>query len=126
MNIQRHLSSSPKALPPSDQLGFGQHFSDHWFHSKYSEDQGWHESTIEPLKPFPIHPGAAVLHYAQTLFEGMKAFRQKDGSISLFRPDFNYRRFSDSAERLCMACPPRELFLQAVHELVKTDRKSVV
>jgi branched-chain amino acid aminotransferase len=125
MNIQRNISSSLKPVPASDQLGFGQHFSDHWFVSKFAEGKGWYENSIEPLKPFPIHPGAAVLHYAQTLFEGMKAFRQQDGGIALFRPQFNYDRFHSSAERLCMPCPPQELFLEAVRELVKTEARWV-
>lgn len=125
MNIQHFLSTTQNKIPQADQLGFGQHFTDHWFISKFSEDKGWYQSTIEPLKPFPIHPGAAVLHYAQTLFEGMKAFRQQDGGIALFRPDFNYERFAQSAERLCMACPPKELFLEAVKQIVKVEERWV-
>jgi branched-chain amino acid aminotransferase len=125
MTIQQTLTTSPKAVPPFDKLGFGQHFSDHWFVSKFTEGKGWYESFIEPLKPFAIHPAASVLHYAQTLFEGMKAFRQADGGVALFRPQFNYDRFASSAERLCMACPPQELFLQAVRELVKTESRWV-
>lgn len=123
--IIRQLTSSPKPVPPVDQLGFGKHFTDHWLVCKYTEGKGWYEARIEPLQPFMIHPGASVLHYSQALFEGMKAFRQHDGQIAMFRTNFNYNRFRESAERLCMAYPPEELFIEGIKELVRVEERWV-
>src|SRR3546814_1423213 len=71
--------------------------------------------------PFQLDPACAVLHYAQEIFEGMKAYRLEDGSIAMFRPEENARRFAESAERMAMPVLPEELFLEAVELLVKTD-----
>lgn len=123
MKIQKTLTTTPKALPPSDKLGFGQYFSDHMFVAKYREGQGWYEAKIEPYGPFSVDPGASVFHYGQALFEGMKAFRQQDGKIVFFRPEFNYHRLVEGAERICLQPPPMELFMKAIHELVAVDEK---
>jgi branched-chain amino acid aminotransferase len=102
--------------------GFGHIFSDHMVTVQWSEDQGWHDATIGERKPFLIDPAAAVLHYAQEIFEGLKAYKTADGAITLFRPEQNARRFMKSAERLAMPAVPEALFLQAVETLVRTDR----
>ena len=73
-------------------------------------------------KPFQLDPASAVLHYAQEIFEGMKAYRTEQGPIALFRPEENARRFQSSAERLAMPVMPEELFLEAVEQLVRIDR----
>jgi branched-chain amino acid aminotransferase len=123
MNIEKTLTSSPKTLPPSDKLGFGQFFTDHMFVAKYREGQGWYEAKIQAYGPLSMDPGASVFHYGQALFEGMKAFRQNDGQIVFFRPEFNHQRLVQGAERVCLEAPPKELFMQALHELVAIDER---
>jgi branched-chain amino acid aminotransferase len=102
--------------------GFGRVFSDHMVTIRYHESKGWHDARIEPRAPIPMDPAAAVLHYAQEVFEGLKAYRTKDGGATMFRPVENARRFQQSAERLAMPSLPEELFLEACDLLVKTDR----
>ncbi len=121
--IEKQLSTKLKALPPSNDLGFGKHFSDHWFYSKYSSDKGWFESRIVPYGPMLIDPAASVLHYGQALFEGMKAFKQPDGSLSVFRPHFNWQRMTEGAMRLCLEAPPEELFMQGLKELISLESR---
>ncbi len=88
----------------------------------WEDGRGWHDATVGERKPFQIDPACAVLHYAQEIFEGMKAYRTAQGSVVLFRPEENARRFQSSAERLAMPVMPEELFLEAVEQLVRTDR----
>ena len=103
--------------------GFGRVFSDHMATIRYHESKGWHDARIEPRAPIPMDPAAAVLHYAQEVFEGLKAYRTADGGATLFRPQENARRFQQSAERLAMPILPEELFLEAVDKLVSIDRE---
>jgi len=103
--------------------GFGRVFTDHMVTIRYHESQGWHDARIEPRAPIPMDPAAAVLHYAQEVFEGLKAYRTADGGATLFRPQENARRFQKSAERLAMPILPEELFLEAVDRLVNIDRE---
>ncbi len=116
------LTQTPKVKPFDQQLGFGRFFSDHMFTLKYNSKTGWQDPQITPYQPLPLDPAASVLHYGQALFEGMKAFRQEDGRCVLFRPEFNWQRMKAGAERLCMQCPPKDLFIQGIRELVKIDR----
>ncbi len=102
--------------------GFGRVFSDHMVTIRYHESQGWHDAKVEPRAPIPMDPAAAVLHYAQEIFEGLKAYRTADGGATLFRPQENARRFQQSAERLAMPAMPEAMFLEAVDQLVKIDR----
>lgn len=102
--------------------GFGTSFSDHMVSIDWSEDRGWHDATVGPRQPIPLDPAAAVLHYAQEIFEGLKAYRQVDGSIALFRPEANARRFNQSAERLAMPELPEDVFIESVRQLVAADR----
>lgn len=102
--------------------GFGTAFSDHMVQITYDEDKGWHSAAVVPYGPIPLDPAAAVLHYAQEIFEGLKAYRLADGGIALFRPEANAARFNASAERLAMPAMPESLFVQAVEELVKADK----
>ncbi|MGQ0585352.1 MAG: branched-chain amino acid aminotransferase [Reyranella sp.] len=102
--------------------GFGRVFSDHMVTIRYSDSQGWHDARVEPRAPIPMDPAAAVLHYAQEIFEGLKAYRTAGGGATLFRPQENARRFQDSAERLAMPILPEEVFLEAVDQLVSIDR----
>lgn len=121
--IERRISKTQKPLPPVDKLGFGQHFSDHWFLARYHVDKGWYQAGVEPYAPFLIDPAASVLHYGQALFEGMKAFVQHDGSVALFRPDFNYDRLCDGSARLCLEPPPREIFMQGLRALIEVEER---
>jgi branched-chain amino acid aminotransferase len=102
--------------------GFGSHFSDHMVSIDWDETQGWHSATIGPRQPIPLDPAAAVLHYAQEIFEGLKAYRQQDSGIALFRPTANAARFNASAERLAMPALPEALFLESIRQLVAADR----
>ncbi|MCC6137330.1 MAG: branched-chain amino acid aminotransferase [Bdellovibrionaceae bacterium] len=115
-------TTSPKTRPPVDQLGFGRHFTDHMFLAKYSQKKGWYSAEVVPYGPLSIDPCATVLHYGQALFEGLKAFRQQDGTIAVMRPHFNWQRLQQGAERLCMEAPPEELFLNGLYALLNTDK----
>jgi branched-chain amino acid aminotransferase len=102
--------------------GFGRVFTDNMVTIRYSEAEGWHDARIQPRAPFQLDASTAVLHYAQEIFEGMKAYRLADGGTALFRPEANARRFRDSAARLAMAPLPEEMFLESVRALVRTER----
>jgi len=124
-SIERRLTKNPKILPEASQLGFGQHFSDHWFYSKYTKGKGWYESAVAPYGPIELDPAASVLHYGQALFEGMKAFLQPSGEVALFRPDFNIRRMQEGAARLCLEAPPADLFLEGLEQLIAVESRWV-
>ena len=119
-------SSTPVASAERAKLlenpGFGQLFTDHMVVVKYTEGQGWHAASVEARAPIPMDPASSVLHYAQEIFEGMKAYRLADGSTALFRPEANARRFQDSARRMAMPEIPEEVFLESVRALVDIDR----
>ena len=102
--------------------GFGKVFTDHMVVVRFDAGQGWHDPQVRPFGPIALSPAAAVLHYAQEIFEGLKAYRAADGRILLFRPDANARRFRASAERLAMPPLPESLFIEAVRQLVLVDR----
>ncbi len=102
--------------------GFGRVFTDHMAVVAYNDAQGWHDARIAAREPFSVDPACAVLHYAQEIFEGLKAYRQPDGSAALFRPDANARRFQSSARRLAMPELSESLFLRSIEALVAADR----
>lgn len=102
--------------------GFGRVFTDHMSIVRYSQGKGWHSARVESRANFPLDPAAAVLHYAQEIFEGLKAYKRDDGGVNLFRPDANAKRFHNSAERMAMAPVPEALFIEAVEQLVRIDR----
>jgi len=103
-------------------LVFGTMFAEHMFTIKYNEGQGWHDGKIEKYGPFMMEPASAVLHYAQEVFEGLKAYKAADGRILLFRPEQNARRLNRSATKLCMPELPEEIFLNALQELILLDQ----
>ena len=119
LRIQR-AARSRRAEIDFSRLGFGDHFSDHMFSMRY-RDGKWREPEIVPLAPVPIHPGCLTLHYGQSVFEGLKAFRGTDGRIRIFRPDRNAARLRESCRRLCIPPVPEEVFQGAVEEIVRTD-----
>jgi len=102
--------------------GFGRVFTDHMAVVRYNQAKGgWHDARIEARANFQIDPAGAVLHYAQEIFEGLKAYKRDDGGVNLFRPDANARRFQSSAERMAMALLPEDVFIEAVEQLVRVD-----
>ncbi|HEY0640093.1 MAG TPA: branched-chain amino acid aminotransferase [Pseudonocardiaceae bacterium] len=101
--------------------GFGQHFTDHMVTVTWTPDAGWHDAQVGPYRPLQLDPSCMVLHYGQAIFEGLKAYRQPDGSIASFRPEANAERFRSSARRLAMPELPDELFLGSLRELVELD-----
>ena len=105
--------------------GFGKTFTDHMAMVRYSEARGWHDASIVARGPISLDPAAAVLHYAQEIFEGLKAYRLADGSMALFRPDANARRFNASADRMAMPQLPEHLFVESVKALVRADCRLV-
>ena len=119
IKIQR--TEHPAAKPDAHGLGFGKVFSDHMFLLNYDKGQGWHDPRIVPYGPFTLDPSAMVFHYAQEVFEGLKAYRTADGTVQLFRPIDNARRLNDSCERLCIPPIPEEDFVEAVKALVSVD-----
>lgn len=102
--------------------GFGRVHTDHMALIRYSDEKGWHDAQITARAPLTLDPATAVLHYAQEIFEGLKAYRLADGGMALFRADANARRFADSARRLAMPELPEPLFLESIRQLVMVDR----
>ena len=124
MNIQIHKipDDELKKKPNSDsQLGFGRIVTDYMFMMQYTNGKGWHNAEIKKLENISLPPSAVVLHYAQAIFEGLKAYYRADGSISLFRPDKNVVRLNRSADRICMPRIPEEDQKQAIFELLKIE-----
>ncbi len=118
------LSSEARGSVPT-QLVFGHTFSDHMFTQHFEQGAGWRDASIAPFHEFTLHPAAAVLHYGQEIFEGLKAYRRPDGGVNLFRPDANIRRFNRSAERMVMPQVDEQQHLTAIRELVRVDRQWV-
>jgi branched-chain amino acid aminotransferase len=102
--------------------GFGKTFTDHMVLATWSSDEGWHDGKITAYGPLSLDPSAAVLHYAQEIFEGMKAYRHADGSIWTFRPEANAARFQRSARRLALPALPEDDFLASLKALVAVDQ----
>lgn len=103
-------------------LSFGRIFTDRMFLVEWKASEGWVDARIQPYAPFVLDPSALVFHYAQEIFEGLKAYKWADGSIALFRPEINAHRFNLSAERLCMPEVPEDLFLEAITQLVRLEK----
>jgi branched-chain amino acid aminotransferase len=105
--------------------GFGGYFTDHMFTVRWNPSDGWHEPAITPYGPLTLDPATAVFHYAQEIFEGLKAYRHEDGSVWLFRPEANAERMARSSRRLALPELPTADFVQAVEELVRVDQRWV-
>ncbi len=104
-----------------DRLGFGEVFSDHMFECRYRQG-AWRNPRIVPFGDISISPSTCSLHYGQAVFEGLKAFRSKDGTISIFRPEKYFERFTRSCERLCIPTMEADLFMSGLRTLVDLDR----
>ena len=120
-----HSSPTPEAerVAALASPGFGTLFSDNMVMVDWEEGKGWHNATIMPRRPIALDPSAAVLHYAQEIFEGLKAYRLDNGGMALFRPDANAKRFNESARRLAMPELPEEVFINSIRHLVSADRE---
>ena len=105
--------------------GFGKYYTDHMVIAEWDEKTGWSDAQLKAYGPLILDPATAVFHYGQEIFEGMKAYIQPDGGISLFRPDANAKRFAKSAARLALPEMPIDFFVQTVEELVKADKNWV-
>ena len=117
--ITRAAQLKPKPDPKT--LSFGKVFTDYMFLMNYSPEQGWHDGRIVPYAPISLDPSAMVFHYAQEVFEGMKAYRNPEGGVQLFRPIDNVRRMNDSCERLCIPKLPEDLALDGIKALVTLE-----
>ena len=121
MKIKIIQTEAPKNKPKEDELAFGARFTDHMFTMDYTEGQGWHDPTILPYGPIELMPAAMVLHYAQEVFEGLKAYQSPSGEIQLFRPLENFKRLNRSNERMCIPQIDEAFLLMALKKLVKLD-----
>lgn len=119
---------NPNAVPAAErdakvaEGGFGKYYTDHMVVCEWEEKTGWAEPILQPYGPITLDPATAVFHYGQEIFEGMKAYRQPDGGVALFRPEANSQRFNRSAKRLALPEMPEELFLETVNALVSQDQ----
>ena len=119
--IRTQLTTAPRlAEQDFDHLEFGKLFSDHMFVVDYRDGE-WQDAQILPYGELSVSPANSALHYGQSIFEGMKAYHQADGSVALFRPLDNWDRLNKSAERMCMPAIPEELFMQGLRELIRLD-----
>ena len=123
LDIKIELTKNPKQKPaPGAKLGFGKIFTDHMFMMNYTEGQGWHDPRIVPYQNISLDPSAMVFHYGQEMFEGLKAYKNPDGNVYLFRPDMNAKRTNNTNDRLVIPQLPVEDFVQAVSAVVDVDR----
>lgn len=117
------LTTSPKEKPADEsKLGFGHYFTDHMFVMDWNKENGWHNAQILPYGPIALDPSCSCLHYAQTVFEGLKAYRTADGSIQLFRPKENFKRLNNSNARMCIPLIDEEFALEALKKLIDIDK----
>ena len=122
LNIRIEKTTTPKEKPAKDNpLTFGTIFTDHMFVMNYEAGKGWFDPRIVPYGKLELEPSAMVFHYAQEMFEGLKAYRADDGRALLFRPDMNAKRANETNDRLCIPPIPEEDFVQAIKELVKLE-----
>jgi len=125
MKLEKNLlpAESLKEKPKSDDdLSFGDTFTDHMIRMEYKEGKGWHNARIVPYQDICLDPAAMSIHYAQSIFEGLKCYRRKDGGLQLFRPLDNFKRFNTSAVRMCMPEIDPEFGLSSLKELVQVEQ----
>ncbi len=111
-----------KAHPKDTELGFGTIFTDHMFNMDYNLEQGWHNPRIEPYQPMTMEPSTMVLHYGQSIFEGLKAYTTESGAIQLFRPKENFKRFNRSARAMCIPEFDEDFALKALKALLEIEK----
>ncbi len=115
-------TTNPKQKPDPNNLVFGTTFSDHMFEMSYNPDKGWHDGKVVPYGPVALEPSAAVFHYAQAMFEGLKAYRADDGRVLLFRPEKNAERTNWTNERMCIPEIDENLMIDAIKKVVEVDQ----
>lgn len=115
-------SQSPKTKPDQNNLGFGNYFTDHMFIMDYTEGVGWHDPRIIPYQPLMMDPATMVFHYGQAIFEGLKAYKARDGRVLLFRPHKNMARINISNDRLCIPPIDVDFGVEAIKALVKLEK----
>ena len=120
--LEKVKSDQLKEKPSPGNLGFGVHFTDHMFLSKWDRENGWHDSKICPYQDFKLNPASMVFHYGQAIFEGLKAYRGKDDQLFLFRPKDNLERMNNSALRMCMPRFSVETIVKVLKALVYLER----
>ncbi|MEG0193274.1 MAG: branched-chain amino acid aminotransferase, partial [Stenotrophomonas sp.] len=116
-----HPRSAEERAQILEKPGFGLHFTDHMVEVRWDKDTGWHNANVRAYGPLQLDPAAAVLHYGQEIFEGIKAYRHADGSIWTFRPDANGRRLQRSAQRLALPELPVEIFVESLKQMIAVD-----
>ena len=121
--IAYQLKESKEKVNLPVNLGFGQIFTDHIFEMDYNSDQGWYDPRIKPLEQLSLHPATMFIHYGQTVFEGLKAFKTKDENVAIFRPDRHLQRLNNSSRKLCIPEIDINFVLSALKELVWIDRE---
>lgn len=121
MDIRLDRVAQPGQLPDESKLGFGQLFTDHMFNMDYTAEAGWANARIEPYGPIEMDPATMVLHYGQAIFEGLKAYRRKDGKVQLFRPEQNVARLNRSAKILCIPELDEGIVFEAIKQLVSLE-----
>ncbi len=122
LNIRYELAQVKKEKPDWNNLGFGRHFTDHMFIMDYDKGLGWHDARVVPYQNLSLDPACMVFHYAQEMFEGLKAYKTPDGSIQLFRPDKNIERMNKTNERLCIPALNPSDVLDAIKAIVETEK----
>ncbi|NPV93182.1 MAG: branched-chain amino acid aminotransferase [Firmicutes bacterium] len=120
--IKVEKTQKPRPRPDQNNLGFGQYFSDHMFVMDYTEGKGWHDPRIIPYSPITLDPSAMVFHYGQAIFEGLKAYKTKDGRILLFRPEKNMERVNSTNDRMCIPQIDTGLAVEAIKAVVEVDQ----
>ena len=116
------LTKNPKAKPDPEHLQFGTVFTDHMFLMNYTPDKGWHDGRIVPYAPLALDPASTVFHYGQEMFEGLKAYKTKEGRVQLFRPDMNAKRTNSTNRRMCIPQIDEQVYIDAIKELVAVDK----
>jgi branched-chain amino acid aminotransferase len=120
-NISYKIKPRKDKVILPENLGFGVYFTDHMFEMDYTPEDGWHNAQIHPVRDFCLHPATSFIHYGQSIFEGLKAFKTTDNQIQIFRPDVHLQRLNNSAKRLCMPEVDIDFVLFALKELIAID-----
>ena len=121
LDIRYERTKTPKQKPDQNHLGFGNYFTDHMFIMNYTEGKGWYDPRIVPYHDITLSPAAMVFHYAQEMFEGLKAYKTPSGSVQLFRPQKNIERMNNTNDRLCIPRVDPDDALQAIRAIVDFD-----
>lgn len=116
------LTKNPKQKPDPDSLRFGTVFTDHMFVMDYDPENGWYDGKIVPYGPLALDPATVVFHYGQEMFEGLKAYKTKEGKVQLFRPDMNAKRTNNTNKRMCIPQIDEQMYIDAIKELVAVDK----